>query len=135
MTAPLPKQALGASRLEAIPRRATHFPAKARRVIQTFAVGGMSHLDRFDYKSELRARVGMQCSVPTFFGLSGNLRGCPWPSRQHGLRGSGRLPRMAKKPDKLTLVRSMVSKSANHMPAVAQLNTGFILTGFPAMGA
>jgi hypothetical protein len=29
----------------------------------------------------------------------------------------------------------MVSKSANHMPAVAQMNTGFILTGFPSMGA
>ena len=25
----------------------------------------------------------------------------------------------------------MQSKSANHMPAVAQMNTGFILTGFP----
>src|SRR2546427_11342822 len=30
---------------------------------------------------------------------------------------------------------SMVSKSANHMPAIAQMNTGFILTGFPSMGA
>ena len=29
----------------------------------------------------------------------------------------------------------MVAKSANHMPAVAQMNTGFILTGFPSMGA
>ena len=29
----------------------------------------------------------------------------------------------------------MVAKSANHMPAVAQMNTGFILSGFPAMGA
>jgi hypothetical protein len=29
----------------------------------------------------------------------------------------------------------MVSKSANHMPAIAQMNTGFILTGFPSMGA
>src|SRR5258708_22053790 len=29
----------------------------------------------------------------------------------------------------------MFSKSANHMPAVAQMNTGFILSGFPSMGA
>jgi hypothetical protein len=29
----------------------------------------------------------------------------------------------------------MQAKSANHMPAVAQMNTGFILTGFPSMGA
>jgi hypothetical protein len=35
----------------------------------------------------------------------------------------------------MTIIRSMYAKSANHMPAVAQMNTGFILTGFPSMGA
>ena len=35
----------------------------------------------------------------------------------------------------MTVIRTMVSKSANHMPAVACINTGFILTGFPSMGA
>lgn len=115
-----------------------HIRPKARRVIQIFAVGGMSHLDTFDFKPELVRRDGMPYSMPTFFGQGGNLRGPAWPFRQHGASGlwvSGLLPHLATQADKLTLVRSMVSKSANHMPAVAQMNTGFILTGFPAMGA
>ena len=115
-----------------------HFPARAKRVIQIFAVGGMSHVDTFDFKPELQKRDGTPFSMPTFFGQGGNLRGCPWEFRQHGESGlwvSSLLPRLADQADKLTLVRSMVSKSANHMPAVAQMNTGFILTGFPAMGA
>ena len=76
--------------------------------------------------------------MPTFFGQGGNLRGPGWPFRQHGESGqwvSGLLPAMGAQADKLTVIRSMVSKSANHMPAVAQMNTGFILTGFPAMGS
>ena len=115
-----------------------HFPARAKRVIQIFAVGGMSHVDTLDFKPELQKRDGTPFSMPTFFGQGGNLRGCPWEFRQHGGSGlwvSSLLPRLADQADKLTVVRSMVSKSANHMPAVAQMNTGFILTGFPAMGA
>ncbi len=116
----------------------SHFTPRAKRIIQVFAVGGMSHVDTFDYKPELQRRDGTPYSMPTFFGQGGNLRGCPWEFRQHGQSGtwvSGLLPRLAEQADRLTIVRSMVSKSANHMPAVAQMNTGFILTGFPAMGA
>lgn len=131
----LPRRALGAESGEA---PSAHFVPRARRVIQVFAVGGMSHLDTFDFKPELQKRDGMPHSMPTFFGQGGSLRACPWEFRQHGESGlwiSGLLPHIASQADHLTVVRSMVSKSANHMPAVAQMNTGFILTGFPAMGA
>ncbi len=132
----LPREALGTP--AAGPEGARHLTPRAKRVIQIFAVGGMSHLDTFDFKPDLVRRDGTPYSMPTFFGQGGNLRGPGWPFRQHGESGqwvSGLLPAMGSQADKLTVIRSMVSKSANHMPAVAQMNTGFILTGFPAMGS
>lgn len=116
----------------------THFAPKAKRVVQVFCVGGMSHLDTFDYKPELAKRNGKPFEMPTFFGQGGNLLGNVFEFKQRGQSGlwvSDLLPNVAKFADKLTVVRSMVSKSANHMPAVACMNTGFILTGFPSMGA
>lgn len=115
-----------------------HFPPKARRAVQVFCVGGMSHLDTFDYKPELTRRSGAPFDMPTFFGQAGNLLGTPFEFKQHGSSGlwiSSLLPYLAGCADKLTVIRTMVSKSANHMPAIAQMNTGFILTGFPSMGA
>ncbi len=115
-----------------------HFTPKAKRILQVFCVGGMSHLDTFDYKPELVKRNGASYDMPTFFGQAGNLFASPWQFKQRGASGlwvSDLLPRLASCADKLTVIRSMVSKSANHMPAVAQMNTGFILMGFPSMGA
>ena len=132
----LPRESPGAP--AASPEGARQLEPRAKRVIQIFAVGGMSHLDTFDFKPELVRKDGTPYSMPTFFGQGGNLRGPGWPFRQHGESGqwvSGLLPAMGAQADKLTVIRSMVSKSANHMPAVAQMNTGFILTGFPAMGS
>lgn len=40
------------------PLPGTHFPAKAKRVIQIFCSGGLSHVDTFDYKPELERRAG-----------------------------------------------------------------------------
>jgi hypothetical protein len=116
----------------------THFPARAKRVIQIFAVGGMSHIDTLDPKPELSRRSGSPFDMPAFFGQGGNLMGCPFEFRQRGKSGlwlSDLLPHLAESADKLTVIRSMVAKSANHMPAIAQMNTGFILSGFPSRGA
>ena len=46
-------------------------------------------------------------------------------------------PRAAHRPcaDDLTFVHSMVAKSNVHGPATYMQNTGFVLPGFPAMGA
>jgi hypothetical protein len=115
-----------------------HFAPKAKRILQVFCVGGMSHMDTFDYKPELDKRDGKPFDMPTFFGQAGNLYASPWKFKQRGQSGlwvSDLLPHLAQQADQLTVIRSMVARSANHMPAVAQMNTGFILTGFPAMGA
>lgn len=42
-----------------------HFPPKVKRVVQVFCVGGMSHLDTFDYKPELARRNGGSFDMPT----------------------------------------------------------------------
>jgi hypothetical protein len=115
-----------------------HFPPRVKRVLQVFCAGGMSHIDTFDYKPELEKQSGKPYHIPTFFGQPGSLMPSPWEFKQHGQSGlwvSSLLPNLAKQTDKLTLVRTMVAKSANHMPALAQMNTGFVLNGFPAMGA
>ncbi len=117
---------------------APHFAPKAKRILQLFTLGGMSHMDTFDYKPELDKRDGKPFDMPTFFGQAGNLYASPWKFHQRGQSGlhvSDLLPHLATCADKLTIIKSMVAKSANHMPAVAQMNTGFILSGFPAMGA
>ncbi len=115
-----------------------HFQPKVKRVVQVFCVGGMSHVDTFDYKPELSRRSGKPFDMPTFFGQAGNLMGPVFNFEQRGQSGlwvSDLLPELARCADKLTVIRTMVSRSANHMPAVAQMNTGFILTGFPSMGS
>src|SRR3954469_15427392 len=37
-----------------------HYPPKAKRVIQLFMAGAASHIDLFDYKSELARRDGQK---------------------------------------------------------------------------
>jgi hypothetical protein len=118
--------------------RPPHRVPRVKRILQVFTVGGMSHLDSFDRKPELERRDGKPFDMPTFFGQAGNLFRSPFEFRRRGDSGlwvSDLLPHLAGQADKLTVINSMVARSANHMPAVAQMNTGFILTGFPAMGA
>ena len=99
-----------------------HFAPRAKRVLQVFCVGGMSHVDTFDYKPELARRNGKPFDMPTFFGQGGNLLGNVFEFKQRGQSGlwvSDLLPNLADCADKLTVIRTVVSKSANHMPAVA----------------
>ncbi len=127
---------LALAAMEASP--APHFRPKAKRVLQIFTVGGMSHIDTFDPKPELTKRSGSAFDMPTFFGQGGALMGSPFEFQRRGQSGlwiSDLLPQVAKSADRLTVIRSMAAKSANHMPAVAQMNTGFILNGFPSMGS
>ncbi|MDX2035875.1 MAG: DUF1501 domain-containing protein [Isosphaeraceae bacterium] len=126
----------------ASPRPAPHFEPKVRRVIQIFACGGMSHLDTFDHKPLLRERHGraieVKGKITPFFGQPGTCLQSPWTFEKRGESGleiSSLLPEIAKCADDLTIIRSMVAKSANHTPATFQMNSGFTLNGFPSMGA
>lgn len=115
-------------------------PARAKRVIQIFCCGGVSHIDTFDYKPELIKHHGQECkkTFDTFFAQPGNLMKSPFEFRQHGKSGrwvSSLLPHLAEKVDDITFLCSMKAKSANHTPATFQMNSGFTLNGFPCLGA
>ncbi|MCW5559975.1 MAG: DUF1501 domain-containing protein, partial [Verrucomicrobiae bacterium] len=118
------------------------FAPKAKRVVQVFCCGGVSHLDTFDYKPELDRMHGKALEGKGenlgFFGQPGKLMKSPYEFRQHGESGawvSSLLPHLAGCVDDLCFIHSMYAKSNNHTPATFQMNSGFTLNGFPCMGA
>lgn len=117
-------------------------PAKARRVVQIFCAGGVSHLDTFDYKPELERLHGHAIEGKGenlgFFGQPGKLMKSVYAFQQHGKSGSwvsSLFPNLAACADDICFIHSMSAKSNNHAPAAFQMNSGFTLNGFPCMGA
>lgn len=119
-----------------------HHPAKVKRVVQLFMNGGVSQMDTFDYKPELARRHGTEFNpgehveAPT--SAPGKLMTCPFPFRQHGQCGrwvSGIFPNLATCVDDIAFLMAMASKTNVHGPASYMMNTGFLLPGFPSMGA
>ncbi len=113
---------------------------RAKRVIHIAALGGVSHIDTFDYKPELERRNGQDSgrTFDTFFGQPGRLLKSPFAFRQYGESGrwvSDLLPHIAGCVDDLTFIHSMRSRSSNHTPATFLMNSGFTLNGFPSVGA
>ena len=106
------------------------------------AFAGLSHIDSWDYKPELSRRNGQPFDsdgkLQFFASKPGNCQGSWWPFRQHGECGrwmSDLFPKLAERVDDLAFIHSMQSKSALHGPAMFMANSGFILPGFPSMGA
>ena len=119
-----------------------HHPAKAKRVIQLFMSGAASQCDTFDYKPKLIEKNGEKFDpggkVELFQSSPGAVMKSPWEWKQHGKCGkwvSSLVPHLASCVDEMAFVHSMVSKSNVHGPATFMQNTGFILPGYPAMGA
>lgn len=119
-----------------------HHPAKVKRIVHICLLGGLSHLDSFDYKPLLAKHhgkpLGSSEKPETFFNQIGLLRQNDWEFQQRGRSGlwvSDLFPHIAEVADELTVIRSMIADSANHTPATFQENTGFRLNGFPVMGA
>ncbi len=119
-----------------------HFPPRAKRVVQIFAPGGVSHVDTFDYKPDLIKHDGQELTgkgtIDTFFGRPGRLLKSPFTFKQHGQSGhwiSALFPHLSGCVDELAFVHSMVAKSSNHTPAAFQMNSGFTMAGFPCLGS
>lgn len=119
-----------------------HHAAKAKAVIQIFCPGGLSHVDSWDYKPELVKRQGKPFDpdgkIQFFASKPGNCQQSWWPFRQHGQCGrwmSDLFPKLAAKVDDMAFIHSMQSKTALHGPAMFMANSGYILPGFPSMGA
>jgi hypothetical protein len=123
-------------------RDGLHHPARAKRVVQLFMSGAASQCDTFDYKPELIRRHGQKFDpggkVELFQSSPGAVLKSPWGWKQYG--GSGKwvsdlLPHLAGCVDDIAFLHGMVSKSNVHGPATFLQATGFVLPGFPAMGA
>lgn len=119
-----------------------HFAGPARRAVQICLLGGLSHLDSFDYKPELEKRHGQSLAMKEkpdiFFGQVGLLRKSDWAFRRRGQSGlwiSDLFPHLAAEADELTVIRSMTADSANHTPALYAVNSGFQFSGFPSLGS
>src|SRR5262245_20384216 len=119
-----------------------HHPPRARRAIQIFLQGGLSHVDTFDYKPALERLHGQ--SVPGderpmgFMGRVGRLHRAHFRFRRRGRSGlwvSDLFPHLAGLADELTVIRSMWSGTGNHTPATYEANSGFRTLGFPAAGS
>ncbi len=116
--------------------------ARAKRAVHICLVGGLSQVDSFDHKPELDRLHGKPLpgkeKPEVFFNSVGLLRRSEWAFRQRGQSGlwiSELFPHLATVADELTVIRSMVADTPNHMPAMFQENTGFQSNGFPSLGS
>ena len=115
---------------------------KAKRAVHICLIGGLSHVDSFDYKPALHQLHGTALpnfvQPDTFFGSAGLLRKHEWTFRQRGQSGvwiSDLFPHLATCADDLTIINSMYSESGNHTPAMFLQNSGFQSNGFPSLGS
>ena len=123
-------------------RSAPELAPRARRVVQISLPGGLSHLDSFDPKPELTKRHGQPFSSDhkpdIFFGKVGLLRKADWEFKKRGQSGldiAELFPHLASIADEMTVIRSLVTNSANHTPACFFVNTGFEFNGYPSLGS
>ena len=122
--------------------RSAHFAPKAKRVIEVFCSGALSHVDTFDYKPALIKHHGQPLpgneKLVSFQGPNGNLTKPLWDFRSYGQCGkqvSDLVPHIGALADEICFFHSLTNKSNTHGPAENYMNTGFVFDGFPSMGA
>jgi uncharacterized protein (DUF1501 family) len=122
-----------------------HFAPKAKRVIHLFMAGAPSHLDLFDYKSELVKLEGKPLPPSVigdqrfaFIRSDAGVMGPRFPFKQYGKSGTNIaevLPHLGSIVDDVCLIRSLKTDQFNHAPAQLFLNTGFAQPGRPSLGS
>ncbi|MEO6036541.1 MAG: DUF1501 domain-containing protein [Verrucomicrobiota bacterium] len=118
-----------------------HFKPRARHVILAYMSGGVSHLDSFDPKPELKKRHGQSMPVPvkpTMFNDNGNIMASPWEARPRGQCGTvmtDLFPHIAELADDLAVIRSMTTRVNEHAQGNYVMHTGFPFLGHPSAGA
>ncbi len=121
--------------------RPTHFPAKAKAVIQLVQNGGPSQVDLFDPKPELTKRSGQPHpdGVEIYQPNNQNiLLASPFEFHKFGQCGmevGEALPHTASIVDDLCFIRSMHTEHNNHLEGLNMLLTCKIFAGRPVMGA
>lgn len=119
-----------------------HHRAKVRRVIQLFMNGGVSPMDTWDHKPALARldgqKLGSKTKIEGATGMQGALMKSPFEFKQHGQSGkwvSSVFPKQAKLVDEMAFLMAMNGRSNVHGQNSYLMNNGFLLPGFPCMGA
>lgn len=119
--------------------KATHHPARAKRIIFIFSNGGVSHMDTFDYKPKLFAADGKTTGVGG--GLSNQqkvLLKPGWefrPGGQCGTLVSDLFPHIRECMDDVCLIKSMKSDDNEHYQATLGIHTGSFFFTRPSIGS
>jgi hypothetical protein len=129
-------------------RNKTHFAPRAKRIINIFLEGGLSHMDCFDPKPELVQRHNT--AIPHADELRGGADapavsshrniayGSPFHFEKHGESGleiSELFPNLATHADKLCVIRSMHGDDPGHQQAMMLMNCGDARLVRPATGS
>ena len=124
------------------PLGGVHHPARARRVIQLFMNGGVSPMDTFDFKPALQRHhgeaLGPREKPEGFTTPAGTVMKSPFGFARHGETGrwvSDVFPCQARHVDRMAFLMAMKTTTNVHGPASYLMNTGFMLPGFPCLGA
>jgi hypothetical protein len=119
-----------------------HHPPRVKRLIQLFMTGGASPMDTYDYKPELERLHGQMLGPKEkpegFTAPAGAIMKSPFSFAQHGESGrwvSSVFPEQAKHVDEMAFLMAMTTKTNVHGPGTYMMNSGFLLPGFPCMGA
>ncbi len=122
--------------------RQPHFESKVKNVVVVFCAGGLSHVDTFDYKSQLVRRDGRPLPgndrFVSFQGENSSLVRPLWEFRRRGRCGkmvSDLVPHIGEMSDSICFLHSLTTKTNTHGPAENVMSTGFTFDGFPGMGA
>ncbi len=121
--------------------RITHFPGKAKAVIQLIQNGGPSQMDLFDPKPMLSKLAGKPHPDGVEIHQPNNVNALlPSPLKfgkygECGMDVSEALPHTARIVDDLCFIRSMHTEHNNHLEGLNMLLTCKIFPGRPVMGA
>jgi hypothetical protein len=128
-------------RMDLLPSK-THFPARAKAVIQLVMTGGPSQMDLFDPKPELQQRHDQvfEIKIDAFQrGSEANrLMASPFKFRkvgQSGMNMSECLTHLPDVADDICLIRSQVGVHNNHTEGIINLGCGKMFLGRPTLGA
>ena len=123
-----------------------HFPARAKRVIFLFMLGGPSQYELFENKPKLREWDGQPISADLLAKMKfaqiteqrPSLLGTHLKFGRYGESGaevSELLPHTARIVDELAIIKTMQTDEIPHHPAEVFLHTGTRMFGRPSLGA
>jgi hypothetical protein len=121
--------------------RATHFPARAKRVVFLFMKGGPSHIDTFDHKPQLERDHGKELPFAkprVQFAETSTLLKSPWtfsPRGESGIPVSELFPCVGQHVDDLCILNSVHGTNPAHGGALLKLHTGSDRFVRPSMGS